>query len=149
MSSILSNIRLLVNYFLTKNGAGSRSRTRDILITREELYQLSYTGKINRITRRSRGLFGSKVVNPEAYAARAKLSFAVTLFCLINGHRLPDSHVSYLTLSKPVIPIRNTLERMLLVEKSGIEPESSEHSLTQFTIILLKFYLYPYLSGYT
>jgi hypothetical protein len=30
----------------SENGAGDRSRTRDILLTREALYQLSYTGEV-------------------------------------------------------------------------------------------------------
>ncbi len=35
----------------TKYGAGDRSRTRDILITSEALYQLSYSGNFNQLAR--------------------------------------------------------------------------------------------------
>ena len=35
----------LYYYTISKNGAGTKSRTRDPLITSQVLYQLSYTGK--------------------------------------------------------------------------------------------------------
>ena len=35
----------LYYYTINKNGAGTKSRTRDPLITSQVLYQLSYTGK--------------------------------------------------------------------------------------------------------
>jgi hypothetical protein len=32
--------------YLKGNGAGNKSRTRDLMITNQLLYQLSYTGKV-------------------------------------------------------------------------------------------------------
>ena len=37
-------------FFLWKSGAGTRTRTEDLLITNQLLYQLSYAGKAGRTT---------------------------------------------------------------------------------------------------
>ncbi|CRY98506.1 hypothetical protein [Neisseria meningitidis serogroup B] len=41
---------------ISKDGAGTKSRTRDPLITSQVLYQLSYTGKESELCRQCRTL---------------------------------------------------------------------------------------------